>query len=246
LNRKLIALNVMLIAVVGYAFWHLRSAWQAEKSRETAELSKPVKPQPPPPFSPLATAPPVVPAGYADIAQKTLFDRSRNPTVVVETPPPPPPKPMPALPVYHGQMNIGSGIIAIFSQMPTSAHQAIHPGEFIGQFKLVDVNTEEITFEWDGKEVRKKVDELLDRTGAAQGAPQAAPQVASARTEQPAPAPAQAEAKTPIGPGEETANGTRTCNPKDSLPPGAVQDGYRKVVTPTPFGDMCRWDPIGR
>ncbi len=89
--------------------------------------------------------------------------------MVVEVPPPPPPKPMPPLPVYHGMMNIGDGPAAILSVNATSPQMEIHPGETIGPFKLVDVNTQEIALEWDGKVIRKTVDEILDRSDAAGG-----------------------------------------------------------------------------
>jgi hypothetical protein len=239
-TRKLLALNIVLLSILVYASGYLRNAWLAEQAREAQELARHLKPLPPPPFTPLPSVPPVVPASYTDIAQQDLFDRSRNPTVVVEAPPPPPPKPMPPLPVYHGQMNIGSGPMAIFSQTPTAAHEAVHPGEPIGQFKLVDVNTEEIAFEWEGKIIRKKVDELLDRT-----APQVAPAAPEVRTEQPPPAPVPV-AKREIGPGAETGRGTRVCDPNDSLPGGSVRDGYRKVTSMTPFGPACLWEPVGR
>ena len=71
------------------------------KAREAAELGRKVPAAPPPPFTALPGAPPVVAGGYADIAQKTLFDRSRNPTVAVELPPAPPPVPMPPLPAFR-------------------------------------------------------------------------------------------------------------------------------------------------
>jgi hypothetical protein len=241
MNRKLVALNFVLLSVLAYASWHLRDAWRAEKAREAAQLAKRIKALPPPPFAPLPTSLPVVPATYAEIAQQDLFDRSRNPTVVVEVPPPPPPKPMPPLPVYHGQMNIGTGPMAIFSQTPNGVHEAVHPGEPIGQFKLVDVTTEEIAFEWEGKIIRKKVDEMLDRRAGPQGAPAAA----AARTEQPA-APQPAVQKSAIGPGADTGRGTRVCDPNDNMPEGSVVDGYRKTMRPTPFGQACVWEQVGR
>ena len=109
MNRKLLILDVVLAAVAVYAGFQFRGQWLAAKAREAAILNRKLTPPPPPQFAPLATAPPVLSAGYAEIAQKLLFDRSRNSTVVVEVPPPPPPKPMPPLPVYHGMMNIGDG-----------------------------------------------------------------------------------------------------------------------------------------
>jgi hypothetical protein len=243
-NKKLWALNLILLTVVVYAARHVREVWRAEKAREGAELSRRIQPLKPPPFTPLPTAPPVVATGYAEIAQQDLFDRSRNPTVVIEQPAPPPPKPMPPLPVYHGQMNIGSGPMAIFSQTANSPHEAVHPGEPIGQFKLVDVNTEEVTLEWEGKVIHKKVDELLDRTASAQQ-PSAAP--AAGRTEQPAAAaPPPAAVKSAIGPGADTGRGTKVCDPNDNMPFGTVVDGYRKTARETPFGQACVWEQVGR
>ena len=80
---------------------------------------------------------------------KILFHPSRDPNVPVELPPPPPPPPpMPELPRYHGQMNLGDGPMALLVEKPGMPEKAIKPGETIGQFKLVDVNTNEITFAW--------------------------------------------------------------------------------------------------
>lgn len=242
MRRKLLLLNAVLLVLLAYGGWQLRQAWMAAKAREAAELNRKLRPGAPPPFTPLAAAPPVSPGGYADIAQHMLFDRERNPNVVVvvETPPPPPPKPMPPLPVYHGQMNIGSGPTAILSQTANGAHEVVHPGEQIGQFKLVDVNSDEIVFEWDGNTIRKRVDTLVDRSIAA--APVA---TASVRTEQPAPA--APVVKMPTGPGADIGrDNMKACDPNDSLPAGTVKDGFRKVVSATPFGDSCRWDPVGR
>jgi hypothetical protein len=240
LKRKVLLLNAVLLALLTYAGWQLRQAWLAARAREAAQLNRKAPRAAPPPFTPLPAAAPVAAGGYAEIATQMLFDKSRNPNVVVEVPAPapaPPPKPMPPLPVYHGQMNIGSGPEAILSQTAAGVHEAIRPGEKIGQFKLLDVNSDEIAFEWEGNTVRRKVDTLIDRS--------AAPPVASTagRTEQPAPAPV---VRTPLGPGEDTGRGPKVCQPNDSNPPGAVVDGYRKVIAPTPFGDSCRWDPVGR
>ncbi len=244
MRRKLLVLNVVLGLLVVYAGWQLHSAWRAAQARERAILHRPVKPLPPPPYTPAPQVTPVVPSGYADIAEKTLFDKSRNPTVVVEVPPPPPPpppKPMPPLPVYHGMMNIGDGPTAVLSLGGNSPHQAVHPGEEIGQFKLVDVNTEEIVFEWDGKPIHKKLEELEDH-----GAPQQS--AAVARTEA-APAVAAAAApvqSSPTGPGADAGPGMKSCTPGDSSPPGTVADGFRKIVSQSPFGPICRWEAVGR
>ncbi len=240
MNRKLLILDVVLAAVAVYAGFQFRSQWLAAKAREAAIMNQKPTPLPPPQFTPLATAPPVLSAGYAEIAQKLLFDRSRNSTVVVDVPPPPPPKPVPPLPVYHGMMNIGDGPTAILSVNASSPQMEIHPGDMIGPFKLVDVNTQEIALEWDGKIIRKTVDEILDRATRQV--------VADANTQAPAAAPASVlpVIKTPLGPGEDTGRGYKVCNVNDSTPDETVVDGYRKVSIKTPFGSACRWDPVGR
>ena len=57
--------------------------------------------------------------------------------------------------------------------------------------------------------------------------------------------PAATVISAPKGPGTDLGNETRACASRgyESLP-GAVQDGMRKVVTKSPFGDVCRWEPV--
>ena len=45
-------------------------------------------------------------------------------------------------------MNLGDGPMALLGGKRRVAEKAIKTGETIGQFKLVDVNTSEITFAW--------------------------------------------------------------------------------------------------
>jgi hypothetical protein len=242
LNRKLLLLDVVLVAVVVYVGFQFRNEWRAARERETAALNRRPKPMAPPQFQPLPPEPPVMPSGYVNIADKMLFDRSRNSTVVIEVPPPPPPKPMPALPVYHGMMNLGSsGLTAFFSARADSQHQAIHLGESIGQFKLLSVNSDEIELEWDGQVIRKSVAELSGHSTAAIA--QAAAQ--DVRTDA-APAPAAPPPPVKSGPGEDTAFGFKTCTVNDGNAAGAVIDGYKKVMHTNPFGQNCTWEPVGK
>lgn len=237
MNRKLLILDCVLAAVLIYAGFQFRRQWQGTKAREAARLHVHVPAAPPPPFTPLAEQPPVLASGYASIADKMLFTPSRNPNVVIEVPPPPPPKPVPPLPVYHGMMNFGEGgPIAILSVSAGAPHEAVRPGEMIGQFKLVSVNSEEIVLEWDGKEIHKAVDEIATRMISEDDQP-------AARS---AAAPAAAAAPAPVrsGPGEDTGRGFKTCDMRDTTPDGAVVGGFRKVTYPTPFGQACRWETV--
>jgi hypothetical protein len=230
LKRKLLILDAVLIAAVFFAGVRMRDEWRTEKVREAAALNRKVIPAAAPRYDPLAQAAPALPSAYLDIAQKMLFDKSRNSTVVIETPAAPPPEPVPPLPVYHGQMDLGDGLIVMLSETSTAAHHGVRVGEEIGPFKLVDANAREMAFEWKGNVIRKSVDNLLDRSGAV-------PSAASGAAERSVQAAAPPPKPQKIDPNS-------SCNPNDGYGDGAVVDGYRKTVTPSPFGPICRWDAV--
>jgi hypothetical protein len=234
LKHKLWVLNLVLIGAVAYAGVQFRNQWRAVRSRETAVLSVKVKAPPAPPFTPVAVPPPVTASSYAQIAMRTLFDPSRNPNVVVEAPPLPPPPVMPALPLCYGVMNMGDGegAGAILAENEKSLHRYLHAGAAIGQFKLVDVNRDEIVFEWNGQQIHKSLLEI-----AAAPATQAQAQAPVDNTPAPPPPPVKA------GPGEDTGRGFKICSMADGMAEGAQSEGYRKVVYHTPFGPACRWEP---
>ena len=244
MNRKLLILDVVLVALLIYAGLQFRNIWLEAKAREAAKLNRPVPQAPAPQFPPTPVPPAVMAAKYAEIPQKFLLDRSRNSVVVVEPPPPPPPPPpMPALPVYHGQMNLGDGggLFAILSVSNTAPHQAVHKGEAIGQFKLLDVNREGIDLEWNGQKVHRKLYEITDHSAAAQ---QQQADAAPQRAVSAAPPAQPQQEQQPLGPGNPGFNGMRTCQANDSNPAGVVMDGYRKVIRPGPFGSTCLWEPV--
>jgi hypothetical protein len=238
-NRKLLLLNVVLVLVVAYAGYLLRNEFRAAKARETAMKNAPVKATPPAPLPPLANQPPVLATGYQDIATKNLFHPSRDSKIPVEVPPPPPPPPpMPPLPRYHGTMNIGEGPMALLA-LGNGPSQEVKAGEMIGPFKLVEVNTVDITFEWQGQIARRTLDQITDRTTVSSGSSGDVRSVASTPASVAAPVVSQ-----PLGPGDSTAFGFKTCQANDNMPVGTVQGGFRKVSVPTPFGNACRWDPV--
>ena len=239
MKRKLLILDVVLVAVVVTAGAEFRKSWVSAKARAEATRRHTVPPVALSPLPPLKAPKPVMAADYIDVAQKMLFDASRNPNVPVEPPPaPPPPPPMPPLPIYHGMMNIGPGPFVILS-VGTGHHLDVHPGEPIGQFTLVSVNNDELTFDWNGQKVTKTTDELTDHKQVATVQGQAAAEGTAAP-----PSPAAPPQPAQAGPGDMTAFGYRTCNMNDGLDPGTVKDGFRKTITATPFGKTCTWDPV--
>jgi hypothetical protein len=261
LKGRLIALTVLLAVALGAIAWQARIRWNEAKAKREANLKSHVKPvaalRPAP-----APEPEAVPAThYTEVATKNLFSKDRNPDVIVDPPKVEAPKPMPPLPIVYGVLGLPSGTRALMSEKAGEASKPVRVGETIGEFKVIALDQQNVTFDWDGKEIRRKVEDLADRSAAAAGAPQG-PAIA-----QPAPqrAPAQSSASFQASqqPTQQTNQPTqqggeggvmgvevgapgqsrRACRPGDSSPAGTVADGYRKSLTATPFGATCQWVP---
>lgn len=243
MNRRIWALNIALAGLAIYAGYVLEQEWAAKRARQQAAMRNQFPPVKAGLFRSEAPPAPVLPSTYVNIPNKFLLDRSRNPDLPPPPPPPPPPAPkpkvVPPLPGFHGEMNL-DGPTAILST-GSGKPEAIHPGEMIGPFKLVDITKTEISFEWDGELIKKSLDELLVRQAepaAANNGNPVSPPMAQA---------APPQAPKPLGPAPGPANqfGVKACQPGDSTPDGTVQDGFRKTSHPTPFGNACTWDPVG-
>jgi hypothetical protein len=133
-------------------------------------------------------------------------------------------------------MNLGGGPIVFLTAPGDAGRQSVRIGDKVGPFTLLDANTAELTFGWDGRTIRKSTEELLDHSIPAPGP-------ALAAIEPVAPAPTMP--KTATGPGADMGDdsGKAYCNPNDSTPPGTVVNGLRKVSRPTPWGASCWWEP---
>ena len=180
MNRRLVLLNLALLALAGALVWTLRTNWLAAQARERAVLQRKVAAKAvlaPPALPGVKT---VAPAEYIDVAGKMLFSKDRNPTVVVEAPKPAPEPVMPALPSYHGQMAFDEPVI-LLSTSSNAAQRSYHAGEQVGDFKLVSFDAARVAFEWKGKNVERKLEELRPKETATQASAQAtAPASASA------------------------------------------------------------------
>jgi len=241
LKRKLIALDLALVAAIGAASWRLRQDWITLRAREHRLQQRSVKGGPPPVLNVAPAPQPVAAVGYVEIAQKMLFSKDRNPDVVIEPPKEPPPKPMPPLPLLYGVMNLLDSTTVVMSEKVGAPHQGVRLGDQIGPFTLVAVNREDITFDWEGQPVTRKIDDMLVR----QPAPAPPSSVPAPRPSQPS----RVEGQTPspkadAAPGADMGNGIRACQAGDSSPAGTVSGGYKKSLTATPFGSVCRWEPI--
>ena len=240
MNRKILALNLGLLILLGALGWMLRKHWQEARAQHLATLAKAARQSallpPPSPAPPEA----VVPANYLEVAQRTLFSKDRNPNVIVEVvapPPKPPEEPVPPRPEYFGQMGIGEP--TAFLGFPNAVQKGFRAGDTVGPFKLVAFDRKTITFEWHDKTLEYPLAELKPKE----------PLVAAAV--QPAARPAAATpTNLAVGVGQATGpvlgeqNGElRTCVPTDKSPSGTVKDGYKKVIISGPFGAVCTWEP---
>lgn len=248
MKNRLLLLNLVLALLIAGVGRQLRQNWIESRAREQQMFGRAFKPYPAPVLPPFVVTPAVAAAGYFDVAEKMLFSKDRNPIVVVEAAPV---KPMPPLPFFHGLMDLGQGPTIILSAKSGAPHRGYHLGELIGEFKILSVDQQSIEFEWDGKPVRRKFEEMIDRAeaqaAAAQPPPASAGQVAVApagTTNLTASKSTVIAGGTKHGPAAGAEGEIRPCQPDDTSAPGAVVDGYKKLVTKTPFGQVCRWEPV--
>jgi hypothetical protein len=236
-SRRLILLDLALLAVLGLLGFQMRREWAWAHARERAFLRATISPKPVSPLRPLPKVAPVSAATYAETAQMNLFSKDRNPTVIVEQVVQKP-KPVPPFPVARGVMLWGNlPPTVVLSEKVGGPQKGYHAGDTIGEWSIVSVDNQFVVLEWDGQEFKKRLDELMDNTPVVVAGNQtpAAPQ--------PAPK-AQNLGESNKGPGVDVGGGYRGCAAGDTTPPGAVQDGYKKVVSATPFGNACRWEAV--
>jgi len=212
-------LNLALLALAGALVWTLRTNWIQAKARERVVLQRKVAAKAVLAPPPLPAVKAVAPADYIDVAGKMLFSKDRNPTVVVEPPKPPPEPVMPALPNYHGQMAIGEPVI-LLSMSANAVQRSYHAGDQVGDFKLVSFDENRVDFEWKGKKVERKLEELKPKetTGAAgaQAAKAAAPASTSAAAAAPVRPVASLDHPSPAAPAASVSSASASATPAPS------------------------------
>jgi hypothetical protein len=241
MKRRLLLLNLLLLAAVSGGIYMLRERAQQSAAREQQVLSHKVPVAPPPVVTPVPAPSPVPATNYIDVAAKVLFSKDRSPNPIVDPPKPVPEKKMPPLPFAYGIMDFGTGPTVIMAEKSGVPHHGYHIGDKVGEFKLMAVNGRELTLDWDGKEIKKKLEELEDKNAAASAEVQSKTEVAANK---PPPPPKEPELPPEPKPGKDTGGGFRACRTGDTAPNGTVADGYRKVITRSPFGEHCTWEQI--
>ncbi len=247
MKAKLIALNLLLVAGVGAVIWQARMRVQEAEQVRRAHLENQVKPVTPPPIAPAPKPDPPSAIKYEDVAKKNLFSADRNDDIVVEAPKVVAPKPMPPLPVSTGVMNMPSGVKISLAEKPGEMSRFLHTGESIGEFKIVALDAQNVTFEWEGKQLPRKIEDLMDRSNqqtASAGHPAAGNPPAGGPAAPPPPAAGQQMVNnhpTAANVGTVLTETARACKPDDTSPAGSVVDGFKKVTTQSIFGPVCRW-----
>jgi hypothetical protein len=236
-KRRLWFLNIVLLALLALIFVRFRQLRQQLQDRAARNLNQVVKPVSMRPLPPIGAPAPAVAANYADVAIKMLFSRDRNPTVILDPVAPPPVKPMPPLPVAYGAMFFGEPGIILALPNAKSTQRLYRKGEVIGDFKLVNFDNTNIAFEWDGKTVERRLDQVMAKPSELSAEP--APATAG-----PAPTSTVASTTGPSGPGAMMSDGNRACVPGDKAPDGTIVEGFRKREFQGPVARFCRWEPV--
>ncbi len=240
MKKRLLLLDLALIGLIVLAGLRLRSMGQALAAREDALRRGAPARVVAKPEAPIAKVVPLVAAEYVEVAQKMLFAPDRNPNVIVEAAPV---KVMPPLPVAHGTMELGGVMMALLSEKPAMPHRAYTAGDTVGAFKLLAISRDELTLEWEGKKITRRLAELMEARARA-GSPGAAAQNDAPAAAAAGAAPTTISNTTPGQPGIQLDTDVRACQPGDTAPDGTISDGYKKIMQKTPFGNMCRWQAI--
>lgn len=248
MRGRLFLINLLLLAAIGGAAMELKKLLDQTRKREEMVRSQAPKL---PASKPVAAAPPVektTPANYLDIAARLLLSRDRSP--VVEPPPPPAPPQLPAFPLAYGVLLIGDPPTVMLSEAKGKPQKGYRPGDRVGEFRIVTVTGDSVTFEWQGKNITKRLGELADPDASKLLAAAPAPAQSAAAPAAPV---AAAPAVTSLGggsstdkqgPGQAATASIKQCQPGDTTPDGTIVDGYRKINTATPFGFQCRWEKV--
>lgn len=243
MTRRLIALNLLLVALIAAACWRMRVVYLEREQASARFFARQV----------LAPAPPMVlipdpperlnAMSYLEVAQQLMFSRDRNPTVIVEVVEP---KPMPALPLYYGMINLGDGPKVVLAAARDQGQRSYRVGQQVGDFKLIAIEPTGLVFDWEGKRVAASYAEIRDtKPVQAQGAVSSRTAPASApQAQKPTAAATSIGSTTTSGPGADTGSDVRPCVAGDSSPAGTVSGGWRKVLANSPFGKSCYWEKV--
>lgn len=252
MSRRLLFLNLVLVALLGAAGWHMRQRYEEARLKERAFLGGRTASTADPQVPKVDPVQPVTATNYADVAAKMLFSKDRNPTVIIE-PEVIKEDPVPPFPVAYGVLALGSAPPRVFmSEKPGAPQKGYRVDEPVGPFKLVAIEGEELTLEWKDKKFKKTLQDLKPAEAQAAAAADAQPAAPQApvkmghTTEEVTKPEVIAEAQKKMSgdnPWVNVGGANHACSPGDQTPAGTVVNGYRKVTKPSMFGTSCFWEP---
>jgi hypothetical protein len=244
---RLFFLNILLLAGIAAAALKLMELRDETARREALvrdsapklPTAKPVNPVPPPGRT--------IAADYLDVAARLLFAKDRNPAVIITPPAPPPVKPMPALPVAYGVLMMADPPVIMMSAKKADGQKGYRAGDQVGEFKIVSFDARSIVLEWDGQTLTKDLRDLADRDAQTAALMARQEQAAAAQASPAGAPPKSAEVLGGAGSsspklGIDMGGGMRACT--EDSPAGTVVDGYKKVISESPFGKVCRWEKV--
>ncbi len=247
MNRRVMALDLALVALAAALAWQIRGRWIEGEERERAMFTAAARRMAVLPPPALAAPTPVTAAEYIEVAQKMLFSKDRNPNVIIEPPAPKPKPPLPPLPEYYGQMHIADPVVLLAE--PAGAQKSYRVGEKVGPFEIEGFTTETITFLWNGENIERRLEDLRPKQSTRQPAAAARPAARASSGGAPlvtqlsaASADNKADDKNPIG--VDIGGGYAACKAGDTSPNGTVLNGYKKVVTRGLMGESCEWQKV--
>lgn len=251
MRRKLLLLNFVMLGLLCAAGWEMRQRWLQAREREKALLAQRVPEAPVPAVPQIQPVTPVPAANYLEVAQNMVFSKDRNPNVVVEEKPP---EPVPPFPIVYGTFDLGGGPSVFMSDKAGAPQKTYRVGDSVGPFKIVDLSRTMVTLEWKDKKFEKALADLKPKPSEQEKAQQAAVAAAPPPPVEPPKVQGvtsdeglkevQKEMSSDGLPGVNVGAQARMCAPGDTAPAGTVQGGFRKVMTATPFGQSCRWEPV--
>jgi hypothetical protein len=149
-TRKLLLLDLGLLALLSVLVYHMRREWIDAHARTNAVLSAKIPSAQVPKLAPLSKVTPLTGIAYAEVAQLNLFSKDRNPQVIIDVVEPKP-KPIPPFPVARGVlMWEGTPPAIVLSVRPGGAQKSYRAGDKIGDFEIVSLDNQYIVF-WLGR-----------------------------------------------------------------------------------------------
>lgn len=175
MRRNLVVLDILLVLALGALVWKARTRFDQMQISRQNTLGMKVVMFAQIPLTAMSVPDAVNATKYADIVAKDLFSKDRNPTVIID-PPVVELKKMPPLPFVYGVLGLPSGTKAIMSEQPGLGGRVVRAGDTIGQFRIVVLDQQNVTFDWNGEKISRKTKDLIDRSnpggpGAAHSAP---------------------------------------------------------------------------